>query len=103
MMNRHEVLESAMCKELDKLEDKYKGGVEMSLDDLKKLDLLYHTLKSKATYDAMTEANEYGYEGGMSGRRGRDSMGRYVSRDMGPGYSGHYPPYDPYMPPEWRR
>ena len=42
--------------------------------------------------------------GGMSGRRGRDSMGRYTSRDMDPrmsyddGYSGYYMPR---MPRRW--
>ena len=104
--NKHEVLEEKMCHEVELLENKYKSAPgEMDINDLKKLDLLYHTLKSKATYDAMAEAKEYGYEDGMSGR-GRNSMGRYTSRDSGwqyadrGGFSGHDPywPYGGYPP-----
>ena len=94
-MKRYDHLEEMMCKELDKLDKKYGEGSapEMSVQDAEKIDLLYHALKSAATYYAMKDAD--GWEdkdaSGRSYRRGRDSMGRYVSRDMD-GYSGHYPP-----------
>jgi len=102
-MKKHEILEQKMCKELDVLEQKYQQGQEMSIQDLEKIDKLYHALKSMATYNAMKEAEEYSEEG-FSGRRGRAMNGRYVSRDMDPrmsggyddGYSGHYPMYPPY-------
>lgn len=83
-------------------------------DDLEKIDKLYHALKSKATYEAMKEYDENDDFEGVSGRRGRDGMGRYISRDMShemsrrdwPNYqrdewSGHY--YPPmYYPPNYR-
>jgi hypothetical protein len=119
-VKKHEMLEQKMCKELDMLEEKMRTGGEMSIQDLDKIDKLYHALKSMATYNAMKEAEEYGYsEDGMSGRRGRDaSTGRYISRDDGRSYtdgysrgyseamnqmnnSGHYPPMPDYTPRRW--
>lgn len=116
-MKHYEHLEEAMCEELDKLDKKYASDVpEMSVQDVEKIDILYHALKSAATYHAMKDAEDwdkeemegsgdrmsrggrsyYGRDGmDRSYRRVRDSMGRYTSRDMD-GYSGHYPEY---MPP----
>lgn len=89
-------LENKMCKELEALEEKYRTGMEMSEGDLRRVDLLLHSLKSMATYKAMIEAQEAQNYGGNSYNtsytRGRDSMGRYASRDMGP---DRYPPYYP--------
>lgn len=110
-MKRHENLEEAMCKELKKLDEKYANGApEMSVQDAEKADLLYHALKSAATYYAMKDAEEWEdegsgrrgsdgriYSGDRSYRRGRDAMGRYTSRDMG--YSEHMPEW---MPPYYR-
>lgn len=107
-MDKFEALEKAMCKELEAIEQKIKGGTEMSETDLKRIDMLAHAMKSLATYKAMKEAEEYEYpEDGMSGRRGRAMNGRYVSRDPGPmmydgGYSGYYPhPYPPMRGGNW--
>lgn len=119
-VNKHEILEQKMCKELETLEDKYRSGEQLSMQDLEKIDKLYHALKSMATYNAMKEAEDYSEEGwssegGNSGRRGRAANGRFVSRDMdrsnsyadgySEGYSeamnqmngnsGHYPMYYP--------
>lgn len=116
--NRHDVLEQKMCKELEIIENKYRQNenMEMTVQDLEKVDKLYHALKSMATYYAMKGADEYeqGFSGegrydGNSGRRGRGMDGRYVSRDMGPqmsggyddGYSGHYPMYPHPGYPRW--
>ena len=121
-MKHYEHLEEAMCKELDKLDKKYANDVpEMSVQDVERADILYHALKSAATYHAMKDAEEWddddmegSGEGRMSRggrsygrygtdrsyRRGRDSMGRYVSRDMD-GYSGHYPEWMPPMYPRY--
>lgn len=93
-MNHYENLEHAMCRELEKLDKKYGSDVpEMSVQDVEKADILYHALKSAATYHAMKDADEWDREGsGRSYRRGRDSMGRYTSRDMMPmDGSGRYP------------
>jgi len=94
-MSHYENLEKAMCRELEKLDKKYGGETgEMSTQDAEKADMLYHALKSAATYHAMKDADGW-EEKDVSGRsyyRGRDAMGRYISRDMD-GYSGHYPMY----------
>jgi len=102
-MKHYENLEEAMCRELEMLDKKYGGETkEMSPQDVERADILYHALKSAATYHAMKDADEWEEEeSGARGRsyarnsdsyaRRRDSMGRYFSRDMD-GYSGHYPP-----------
>lgn len=95
-MDKFESLEKTMCQELEAIEQKIKGGAEMSETDLKRVDMLAHAMKSLATYKAMKEAEEYEYDDGMSGRRGRGMNGRYMSRDYGP-RSYDYPPY----PPRW--
>ena len=91
-MKRYERLEEALCRELDLLDKKYgTDSMEMSVQDVEKADKLYHALKSAETYHAMKDTD--GWEdkdaSGRSYRRGRDSMGRYASREMGPGYSGY--------------
>ena len=107
MDKRYENLEEAMRKELDKLNKKLGAeSAEMSMQDLDKADKIYHALKSAETYYAMREQsmmggmnsgrnNSYGYgsydSNPMSYGRGRDSMGRYISREDG--FSGHYPLY----------
>lgn len=121
-MKRFENLEEALCKELEKLDKKYGSDAgEMNVQDVERADVLYHALKSAATYNAMEgegweeedmegsgEGRSYrNGRGGGSGRsyarRGRDSMGRFTSREMGPGgYSGYYSgEYSgmPWMPP----
>lgn len=92
-------LENRMRKELEALEEKYRTGAEMSEGDLRRADLLAHTLKSLATYCAMKEAEEY--ESDMNRNYSNNSMARgnrYMSRDMD--MSGRYP-YPVY--PEERR
>lgn len=100
-MKRYENLEEIMCKELEKLDKKYGTDMdEMSMQDAEKVDLLYHALKSAATYYAMKDSESgRSYRDGMEGSyaRGRDSRGRYMSREMD-GYSGHYPEWPPYYP-----
>lgn len=86
-MDKYEALEKAMCKELDALNQKLMGGAEMTIQELDKADKLAHALKSLATYKAMKEAEEYGMEDHMSGRR-NPHTGRYM--DAGPAYR-YYP------------
>lgn len=92
---KHEVLEQKLCKELESLEDKYRGGKELDETDLKRMDLIYHTLKSKATYDAMKMSEEYNMSGASYEYRGG-----YSGRSMDPGYSGYrgYSGHYPMMP-----
>ena len=97
-MEKYEALEKAMCKELEMLEQKVKSLPELPVQDLEKIDKLAHALKSLATYKAMKEAEEDGYDRGMSGRR-------YMSRNgYPPDYSGYHPNWypDSRMPgPNW--
>ncbi len=111
MAERYDHLAKAMCKELEKLDKKYTTDVEMSETDLARADKLYHALKSAETYHAMKDAEEWddqeeeGYSGAMrrGGRSYRRNMrtGRYMSRDMEPGYSARYPM--DYIDPMWDR
>ena len=92
-MKHYENLEKAMCKELEMLDSKYAANPrDMSTDDVERADLLYHALKSAATYHAMKDAEDWDME--ESGRRGDD--GRMYSGRYRRGYSGHYPEW---MPP----
>lgn len=111
-MERYENIDKRMKKELSKLDKKFENeSSDMSSQDLELADCLFHALKSAETYYAMQESGEGGYSGNdYSGRsynsyaRGRDSRGRYASRDMSRegGYSGHYPPM-PYYSGEYER
>lgn len=90
MSKRFENLESALCKELERLDKKYSAGTDMTVDDAERVDMLYHALKSAETYHAMVDAQEDDDMSGRSYARGRGSrMGRYMPRGMG-GYSGRY-------------
>lgn len=97
-MKHYENLEHAMCRELEMLDKKYGGeATEMTAQDVEKADILYHALKSAATYHAMKDAEGWD-EMEMSGRRGSDGR-MYSGRSYGhgrDGYSGHYPEW---MPP----
>lgn len=95
----HEILEQKMCKELEMIQAKYaqNPAQDMSMQDLEKIDKLYHALKSLATYSAMKEAENYtdtewNESVSRSGYRGRAMNGRFVSRDdaYAEGYSRGY-------------
>ena len=91
-MDKHEAseyIEKQLCKEVTMIAESISKNQTISMQELEKLDKLYHALKSKATYEAMVEASEYS-ESGMSGRRGRGADGRYVSRDSGRNYEDGY-------------
>lgn len=102
-MESFENLKRVALNELKKLDTAYAGKDEFSETDVKKFDCLAHGLKCLLTASAMIESEEYGYEGNMSGRRSRDSMGRYADSGAsyasgrsgnsyeGGGQSGHYP------------
>lgn len=94
-----------LSEELKKANDKLaKNGNQMTASDLDYIDKLTHAIKSVKTTKAMLESEDgyssrgrsmeglssmymprYAYDD-MSYARGRDSMGRYTSRDSG--YSG---------------
>ena len=106
-------LEKKLCKELEALEEKYRSGAEMSEGDLRRIDLLAHSLKSMATYKAMREAEDaQAYNGHssyavsnnsyMNNSYNRGMDGRYMNRDMSQEMSGHFHPTYP-MYPEDRR
>jgi hypothetical protein len=70
----------AIQAELDKLDQKYSGGAQVTSQDLKDIDMMAHALKCLKTYEAMEGNSEY--DGSYA--RGRSRVtGRYVSRDDG--------------------
>jgi hypothetical protein len=83
--------------ELNKLNSAYANKEEFSEADAKKLDVLTCTLSR--LMKSLPYIEEYGWDQNhdLSGRRGRDSMGRYTSMDMGRDMSGHWPG----PPPVW--
>ena len=89
----YETICMKLHEELARIEEKYRsrGDAEMSSADLEIVDKISHALKSLATYEAMEGAQQGNSQGGYSYRRGRDSMGRYTSRDVEPGRA-----WDPY-------
>lgn len=83
--------------ELKKLDAAYSSREEFTEADAKKLDMLTCTLSR--LMKSLPYIEEYGYDQdhSISGRRGRDAMGRYASMNAGPMMSGHGP-----MPPsQW--
>ena len=90
-MTRYINLESALCRELDKLEEKYRSGAEMSEGDLRRVDLLTHSLKSLGVYVAKKEAEE-------AQRMAYQNNGYYVQNN---GYVDQNK-YQGYMPTERR-
>lgn len=96
-MKNMETLEK-LCEIVDKriekaVEELERDSGKLSMDDAKYLDLLTHTQKSIKTTMAME-----GY--GHSERRGRDSMGRYTSRDGG-SYEGAHSEWGYYPVRSW--
>lgn len=87
---RHDFLEHKLCEELDKIQEKYMKNPadELSETDIKRLDLVWHALKSKNGYER--DAIGYGYDPQMmsGGRR----MTMNYANDAMPGYSGGYMP-----------
>lgn len=98
-------LDRAMCRELEKLDQRYATEAELSDKDLERADKMMHYLKSGETYYAMKEANEYDERyGGMSGTRYHSPRtGRFVSRDYPEdGYSRTWHPME-YIDPYYDR
>lgn len=96
--------------ELKKLDAAYSGKEEFTEADAKKFDMFTCTLSR--LMKSLPYIEEYGYDQdhNLSGRRGRDAMGRYASMDANPGISGHWPGPQPmwsgsyrgYPPDYWR-
>lgn len=112
-MKRYENIDNALCNELEKLDKKYAADIELSRQDLETIRLLLSSMVKAQTHAAMKEEYDWDDDMDESGRRGsdgrmysgrsyrhgRDTMGRYTSRDMD-GYSGHMPMW---MPPYYPR
>ena len=76
-----------ICDELRDIEDKTDKG-KLTLNDIQYADTLAHLKKTLLIIDGMESGEDYSRDEG-SYRRGRDSMGRYASRDGG-SYRGSY-------------
>lgn len=103
-MQRYDNIEKSLHKELAKIDKKLENDADLSAQDLEMVDCIYHALKSAESYYVMAEGSDMGFSGNYSGNyggnsggsyaRGRDSRGRYTSREMMSregGYSGRYP------------
>lgn len=84
-MGMHKELEHKLCKELDLLEEKYKGNVELTETDLKRMDLIYHTLKSMVCYEKEKYPEEFYQDNPQMDMSGRRMGMRGYSYDMGAG------------------
>ena len=85
--------------EMNKLNSAYAGKEEFTEADSKKLDMF--TCILSRLMKSLPYIEEYGYDQdqSISGRRARDSMGRYASMAHGQPMSGHYVP--PAPPPAY--
>lgn len=92
-MGQFKNLERVAMKELETLNAKYEGKNEFSKEDAELFRCLSHGWKCLLTAEAMHEANEEKESGGMSyaNRTRNPYNGQYMSREMGDGWSGHYP------------
>lgn len=118
------IIEKQLLKEKDQIAESIQKTGNMSIQDLEKLERIYHTLKSQAAYCGMKDPEGYwdqfeDDQNGMSGRRGRAANGQYISRDTSyedgynrgyseamsrtqDGTSGHYPMMpETYRPRRW--
>lgn len=92
-MEKFKNLERVVCKELEKLDAAYEGKNEFTEKDAERFRTLAHGWKCLLTAEAMHEAEEM-KDDGRSYARGRNMYnGQYMSREMGDGWSGHYPPH----------
>lgn len=112
-MQRYENIDKKLNSELQKIDKKLENDSgDMSAQEIELVDCVFHALKSAEGYYAMAEEKEMGFSGnygsggsygmgsGNSYARGRDSRGRYASREMSRegGYSGGYSGRYPMMP-----
>ncbi len=93
-MEKYEGIENALKKEIKALDTKYSSGVEMSKEELDRLDKLTHTMKSlagyyKIMYDLKECEESEEMMNGYSGRRNRAMNGQY-SQSYSDGYSHGY-------------
>ena len=75
----HDLMEF-VCNELKEIGKKAKNS-RLSMQEVQYADVLAHLKKDLLTAEAMEKGEEYSHD--YSYRRGRDSMGRYTSRDEG--------------------
>lgn len=83
----HKLLEY-VCDEMQDMERKVGQGGKLNMQELQYVDMLAHTKKNLLTGEAMMDEGSSNRSYDMSSRRGRDSMGRYTSRDDGSYRSG---------------
>ena len=55
----YRVISEAILRELDSLEERFSNGATMNMSDLDTIDKAAHAMKCLATYEAMTEGEDY--------------------------------------------
>ena len=87
----YNVIKEKACNEIKKIRQRMESQTELQKSDWEQLCLALKVYEKLLNVESMEQTGYSGYNrnlyGGYSDARGRDSMGRYVSRDN---YSGGY-------------
>jgi hypothetical protein len=94
----HNVIKKQLCKEAEQIAEQIQKNNSMSVQDLEKLDKIYHLKKNMLKVSEMEGLDDYQGPGmsneinqnGNSGYHGRAANGRYVSRMSGNSYADGY-------------
>lgn len=87
-----EIIKKQLCKEAEQIAEQIQKNNTMSIQDLEKLDKIFHLKKNMLkSYEMENEEDISNQNGnGLSGYRGRGSNGRFVSRSYSEGYDKGY-------------
>ena len=83
-MKKYNHVEEAICRELEKLDKKYAGDTEMTMQDLEMIRLLYSAMTKAKTIHAMGDDRDDWRDDRRDDRYGRESdRGRYRDSQYG--------------------
>ena len=107
MDRRYIMLESKLCKELELIEEKYRNGADMSEGDLRRVDLLAHSLKCLIGYTTMKQSENHENNSSYNSSYNSYNGNSYQNNSYANGYpQGHDMSRDmqrmPYYPEERR-
>jgi hypothetical protein len=80
----YEVIKAQVCKDIVEMAEKIRKEGNWSIQEIQKMDILYHLKKDMLATHGMEHPEEYERYSGdnTSGRRGRAANGQYTSREM---------------------
>ena len=85
-----QVIEKQLCKEVELIAESIQKNGSIAIQELEKLDKLYHTLKGKTTYEAMKDSEEYQNGSHMRGNSGYRNPSHMSGNSYADGYSQGY-------------